>query len=59
MQGVNSEVALVGRVEMESLIDSVSRIVSRQWEIATPNDFGALALTLITACWFFSRYCDR
>ena len=44
---------------MESFLNSLSRTVSHHWETATPNDFGALALAIVTSCWFFCRYVDR
>jgi hypothetical protein len=45
---------------MDAHLDNLMRTVARHWSHATPTDFGALALTIVIASWFFTRfYGDR
>lgn len=41
---------------MDNYLNSVIRIVSNRWSHATPEDFGALALTIVISAWFFTRF---
>lgn len=45
---------------MDGQLDSVMRTISRHWSHATPTDFGVLAISIVIAAWFFTRfYGDR
>ena len=41
---------------IDGLLHSVSRMVSGQWASATPTDFGAMALAIVLAAWFCTRF---
>ena len=50
----------LGAREMDGQLDSVMRTISRHWSHATPTDFGVLAISIVIAAWFFTRfYGDR
>lgn len=41
-------------------IDHALNALGRLWSHATPEDFGALAIAIVCAAWFFTRfYGDR